>query len=222
MASVGALIGSPARASILAVLFDGRALTATELSQVAAVSPATTSEHLEKLVAAGLLSREKQGRHRYYRIASDMVADTLEPLVHLVPNSPVPMRVPSREVLAIREARLCYDHLAGRLGVMIASAMVERCYLKPSDRDYILTKDGEAFCSTLGIDLNEVRSKRRMFARQCLDWSERKPHVAGSLGAAIARSAFDSGWIERTNRRREVSVTKSGRKAFSTLLGFEF
>lgn len=219
MASVGALIGSPARASMLALLFDGRALTATELGQAAGVSPATTSEHLARLVAAGLLICEKHGRHRYYSISGSEVAEALEPLVHLVNQRPVPARASSPEVKAIREARLCYDHLAGRLGVMITSAMAEHRLLITKDRDYLLTNDGEAFCTRLEINVHQLRSKRRMFARQCLDWSERKPHLAGALGAAVADLAFKHGWIKRTSSRRAIRVTQKGRQALSDHFG---
>lgn len=221
IASIAALVGSPARASILTILFDGRALTATELSHAAGVSSATTSEHLGKLAAAGLLNCEKHGRHRYYRLAGSHIAEALEPLFHLVQARPVPMRVPPPQVQALREARLCYDHLAGRLGVMLAGAMADRRLLIPSDRDYRLSDEGEAFCRHLGIDLQQARSQRRMFARQCLDWSERKPHLAGALGAAVTEVAFKRGWIKRTNRRRIVRVTDRGRAAFADLLDVE-
>ncbi|MGI9386065.1 MAG: ArsR/SmtB family transcription factor, partial [Methyloligellaceae bacterium] len=123
IASIGALVGSPARANILTALFDGRALTATELSHTAGVSAATTSVHLEKLVSAGLLICEKHGRHRYYRLAGTHVAEALEPLFHLVKNRPVPARDHASATLALREARLCYDHLAGRVAVLITAAM---------------------------------------------------------------------------------------------------
>lgn len=221
IASIGALVGSPARANILTILFDGRALTATELSHAANVGPATTSVHLGKLVAAGLLVCEKHGRHRYFRIAGHHVAEALEPMFHLVQDRPVPMRAHSPQTQALREARLCYDHIAGRIGVMLATAMVERGFLVPDDQNYIVTDDGEAFCLDLNIDLQEVRSKRRMFARQCLDWSERKPHLAGALGAAVTDVAFKRGWVKRTNRRRIVRVTDQGWSAFADLLHME-
>ena len=219
MASIGALIGSPARAGMLAALFDGQAMTATELAQIANVAPATASEHLAKLTAARLLLCEAHGRHRYYRIAGPEVAEALEPLVHLTPMPPVPLRVPSPEVEAMRRARLCYDHLAGALGVQMTEAMISRGFLAPRDRDFDLTESGSGFCHGLGVDVDAARRKRRVFARQCLDWSERKPHLAGALGAAIAEATFASGWIERTERRREVRVTRTGAAALAEHLG---
>jgi DNA-binding transcriptional ArsR family regulator len=220
MALMGAMIGAPARAAMLALLFDGRALTATELTLAANVSPATASEHLAKLTAAGLVTCEKHGRHRYYRIASSEVADALEPLALLGSARPTPIRAPTLADRAFREARLCYDHFAGTLGVRTTAAMVERNFIVPRDRDYDLTGHGEAFCSEIGIDVERVRSKRRMFARQCLDWSERVPHLAGALGAAIANHAFEANWIERTNRRREIRVTETGRAELAKHFGF--
>ena len=221
MASIGAMIGAPARANILAALFDGRALTATELCQGASVSPATGSEHLAKLVEAGLLKCEQHGRHRYFRLASPQVAEALEPLVHLVAAKPVPIRVPSKSAQRLRRARLCYDHFAGELGVAIAASMLDRGLLSPQDKDFQLTTSGEAFCATIGIDLAKTRSMRRHFARQCLDWSERRPHLAGALGAAFADLAFAKGWVERTDQRREVSVTQAGLVEFKTEFGID-
>ncbi|KLN61825.1 hypothetical protein WH96_05925 [Kiloniella spongiae] len=221
MASIGALIGSPARSAMLALLFDGRALTATELSQAAGVSAATASEHLGKLVSGGLLICEKHGRHRYYKLAGDEVAEALEPLVHLVRHKPAPIRQVSSEQKQIRCARLCYDHMAGELGVSITTAMVEQGYLVVKDRHYDVTITGERFFAELGIDLRSLRKARRQFAPQCLDWSERKPHVAGALGAAIKDLAFSLKWIERTKHRRIIKLTDFGRKQLGQKLGLK-
>lgn len=218
MASVGAMVGSPARANMLAALFDGRALTASELSRIARVSAATGSEHLAKLAAAGLVVREREGRHRYYRLAGPQVAEALEPLAHLAAR-PTPMRAPSPELRALRRARLCYDHLAGTLGVAITGAMVERGWLVPAGKDFELTAGGEAFCAGLGIDARAARAKRRMFARKCLDWSERRPHLAGALGAALAEAALARGWVARAGGRRHVSISPEGARAFERHFG---
>ena len=219
MASVGAMIGSPARASMLSVLFDGRSLTATELSHTANVSNATGSEHLAKLVAAKLIVCEQHGRHRYYRLASPDVAHALEPLVHLVAAKPTPMRTPSKSLRRLRHARLCYDHFAGELGVAITSAMTDMKWLVSTGKDFELTNEGKKACTKLGLDLLALQTKRRKFAPQCLDWSERLPHLAGSLGAAIAKKAFDEGWVTHTKVRREVSITNEGIAAFEEKLG---
>ncbi|WP_120497484.1 helix-turn-helix transcriptional regulator [Kiloniella sp. EL199] len=221
MASIGALIGSPARAAMLALLFDGRALTATELSQAAGVSAATASEHLGKLVSGGLLLCEKHGRHRYYKLAGDEVAEALEPLIHLVRHKPAPVRQVSSEQKLIRCARLCYDHMAGALGVSITTAMVDQGYLRLRDRHYDVTSRGEMFFFELGIDLEVLRKTRRQFAPQCLDWSERKPHVAGALGAAITDLAFSLKWIERTKHRRIIKLTDLGREQLEEKLGIK-
>ena len=213
MVAIGMAIGSPARAVMLDALFEGHALTATELARLARVSPPTASAHLEKLLRSGLVVRERHGRHRYFRIAGPEVAEALEVLARLGAERAAraaPRPSPSREVQSIRRARLCYDHFAGEFGVALTTAMVDRGWLFPKDRDFHLTASGEDFFAGLGIDLDTVRSKRRMFARQCLDWSERRPHLAGSLGAALAERAFEDGWVERTSRPREVSITVRG------------
>ena len=210
MVSIGGMIGAPARAAILGALFDGRSLTATELARLASVSPATASQHLAKLVDSGLVLAERHGRHRYYRIAGAEIAEALRTLARLDVAHQAHARAPSKELDTVRRARLCYDHFAGRLGVAITSAMLDRGWLEPMDRDYRLTAPGEAFCLGLGIELRAVRAKRRMFARKCLDWSERRPHLAGALGAALAERAFEQGWVRRTMRPREVFVTERG------------
>ena len=220
MVTIGVAIGSPARAAMLDALVAGHALTATELARVARVAPATASAHLEKLLRSGLLARERHGRHRYFRIAGPEVAEALEVLGRLGAERAAPKSPPSREQKAIHRARLCYDHFAGELGVAMTSAMVDNGWLVSEDRDFQLTEAGEAFFAGLGIDLDAARSKRRMFARQCLDWSERRPHLAGSLGAALAEHAFDDGWVKRTTRPREVAITPHGEAALNHLFGF--
>ena len=214
------LIGSPARASMIALLFDGRSLTASELGQAAGVAPATASNHLNRLVAAGLLACERHGRHRFYRFSNSRVAEAIEPLFNLI--EPGSLWDTSGQKPPIREARLCYDHLAGRLGVMLTEAMIEQGMLAVRDRDFELTVRGEVFCTSLELDLMEIKSKRRLFARQCVDWSERRPHLSGSLGAALAELAFKRGWIRRSKDRRVIRVTGEGRKAFLELLQVRF
>ena len=215
MAVIGAMIGNPARAAMLAALFDGRALTATELAGLAGVGAATTSAHLAKLVAARLLVCERQGRHRYYRLAGVEVANALEALDRLAVARPVPHRSPTAEAMGLRDARLCYDHLAGRLGVALARGLEAGGAIQPAGRDFHLTAAGTAVMADLGIDVAAARAKRRLFARQCLDWSERRPHFGGALGAALAERAFAAGWIVRTDKRRQVRLTENGRAALS-------
>ena len=217
MVTVGSMIGSPARATMLAALLDRRALTATELARQASVSPASASQHLAKLVASGLLVVESHGRHRYYSIASaDLTAalSTIESLGAPLPRPPV-----SRASAAIRQARVCYDHVAGGLGVGITDAMLANGWLEPSGRDYRLTGSGDTFLRRLGVDVDGARAKRRLFARACLDWSERRAHLAGALGAALATRLFELDWLERSGRAREVRVTAGGEAEFARMFG---
>jgi len=187
----------PARANILSALFDGRALTASELAYAARVTPQTTSSHLAKLVDAKLLIVERHGRHRYYRLGGPAIADALEPLTLISPHTPVPVRGRTAEVQQLREGRYCYDHLAGRLGVLVTDAMLERQLLIPRSRDFDLSPLGHKFCEELGIEPTKIKAERRTFARRCLDWSERRPHLAGALGASIAQAFLDRQWTGR-------------------------
>jgi len=219
LAALGAIIGAPARANILSALFDGGARTATELARVAGITSQTASSHLSKLLEAKLLIVEKHGRFRYYRLASPQVAEALEPLTLLSPHRPTPARTNKDEAAGIRDARFCYDHVAGRLGVILTSAMLKNGYLVENERDYLITGRGEAFLGRLGIDLGEIKEQRRLLARKCLDWSERKPHVSGALGAAIASVLISRGWVKRAKTGRQVKVTDLGQKAISRYFG---
>lgn len=219
IAPLGALIAAPARATILSALFDGRALTASELAYAARITPQTASTHLAKLVEANLLIVERHGRFKYYKIASSDVADALEPLTHISPHKPVPERGKSKKVKQLRNARFCYDHLAGHLGVLVTDAMLDRSFLVAEGRDYELTEGGHSFCKALGIEPDKIRKQRRVFARQCLDWSERRPHLSGSLGAALSKAYVDHMWIIRAKEGRNVTVTDEGRSAFYQRLG---
>jgi DNA-binding transcriptional ArsR family regulator len=221
IAHLGALIGVPSRANILSALFDGRALTATELAQVSGTTAQTTSSHLAKLVAAALLSVERHGRFRYYKLAGPQVAEALEPLTSISPHRPVVNRKVSEQDLGLREARFCYDHFAGELGVSLTESMLKKGYLEPSGRDFSLSAKGSEFCGTLGIDQAALYRQRRVFARQCLDWSERKPHVAGALGAAIAETFIGRGWVVREQIGRRLFVTTEGKSALQLLFGIE-
>ncbi len=216
MVTVGSMIGSPARATMLAALLDRRALTATELSRRASVSSASASQHLAKLTASGLLVVERHGRHRYYSIASADIAAALSTLERL--GAPFP-RPPSPRESAIRQARLCYDHVAGGLGVGITDAMLANGWLELSGRDYLLTEPGDRFLRRLGVDVDGARAKRRLFARACLDWSERRAHLAGALGAALAARLFELDWLVRSGRPREIRVTARGEAEFARLFG---
>jgi DNA-binding transcriptional ArsR family regulator len=221
IASIGAMLAVPARANMLVALFDGRALTATELAYAGGVTPQTTSSHLAKLVDSGLLRAEVHGRHRYYRLAGPEIASALEPLTLIVANRPVPERGRSVELKELRNARMCYDHFAGKLGVEIASSMLERRLIKSTDRNFVLTKKGEEFCRSLGIDAASLKTERRKFAPECLDWSERRLHIGGALGAAISASLIERQWIVRSRAKRRVFVSDAGRKSLKALLGID-
>jgi len=219
IAEVAALVGDPARANILAALMGGRALTAGELVHVAGVSPQTTSGHLGKLTDGRLIACLKQGRHRYYRIATPRVAEMLEGMMAVVADTPPRYRPPSRLDDAMRIARTCYDHFAGKLGVGLADALCAHDHLTLADEGGEVTDSGVAFFEKFGVDLAAARSRRRIFCRPCIDWTERRPHLGGSVGAALAQRCFDLGWLERLRDSRALLITPRGRHGLSELFG---
>lgn len=219
MAEVAALVGDPARANILAALMGGRALTASELVYAAGVSPQTTSGHLGKLTGGGLIACIKQGRHRYYRIATHRVAEMLEGIMAVVADAPPRHRPPSKLDDAMRNARTCYDHFAGKLGVGLTEALCAHGHIALADEAGEVTDSGAIFFEKFGVDLAAARSRRRIFCRPCLDWTERRPHLGGSVGAALARRCFDLGWLERMREGRALIVTKAGRRGLSEIFG---
>jgi DNA-binding transcriptional ArsR family regulator len=219
IAEIAALVGDPARANILAALMGGRALTASELARVASVSPQTTSGHLGKLTDGRLLACVKQGRHRYYRIATHRVAEMLEGIMAVVADAPPRYRPPSKLDDAMRIARTCYDHFAGKLGVGLTDALCAHGYVALSDEAGEVTERGVAFLEKFGVDLAAAHSRRRIFCRPCLDWTERRPHLGGSVGALLAQRCFDLGWIERMREGRALTVTKAGRRGLSDTFG---
>jgi len=216
MAEVAALVGDPARANILDTLLDGRAFTATELAFAARVGAPTASAHLAKLLDARLLVVVKQGRHRYYRLASPLVARMLESIMAVAAIEMPPRyrpRSPRDEALLL--GRTCYDHLAGHLGVGICDALVARSQLVLSDDAGEVTAAGVKLFGDLGIDLAaERRPGPRRFCRPCLDFTERRFHLAGSLGALLARRCFELRWIERRRDSRAVAITPIGHEGF--------
>lgn len=219
MTDVAALLGDPSRAAMLDALMDGGARPAGELARRAGVAPSTASEHLARLVEGRLLIVEPRGRERRYRLASAEVADVLEALSCLGSEAPVNSLRAAGRTEALRAARTCYDHLAGRFGVAVTEALVARDALHIRDGSFELTADGEAFLVRLGVDVAGARARKRVFARACVDWSERRPHLAGALGAALADAALDQGWVHRRPNDRALRVTPKGTAALRELLG---
>lgn len=218
-AAVAALIGEPARATILLALFGGEALPATDLAHRCRLTPQTVSAHLAKLVEGGLLAMERSGRHRYYRLASSQVGQALEALNMIAPRPAVRSLVQSEEVTALRFARTCYDHLAGATGVGMAEALVAQGYAEVVDGHFHLTQSGTAWLRAFGVDPVALGRGRRAFAPCCLDWSERRHHIAGALGAGIAGRLFEQGWIVRSPGSRAVRLTADGRQGLRDSLG---
>jgi DNA-binding transcriptional ArsR family regulator len=218
IAEAASLIGDPARANMLAALLSGRAMTATELGLAAGVAPSTASGHLAKLVDGKLLSGVRTGRHRYFRLASPAVAQVLESLMALAGDGPPRYRPKSRCDDAMARARTCYDHLAGKLGVALADSLAARDHLVLSEEGGLLTESGRTFLGGLGVQLDHGKS-RRAFCRPCLDWSERRWHIGGTIGAALADRCFALGWAERRNDSRAIAITAAGERAFDELFG---
>lgn len=221
LAALAALLADETRASFCLALLDGRAWTAGELARYASVAPSTASEHLGKLVAGGLLTEERQGRHRYLRLADERTAHLVEDLAaQAAPGDgerPRTLRAASTSS-ALARGRTCYDHLAGRIGIAIADAMTVRGLLR-QDTGFALTDAGLGWFGELGIRLD--RGTRRPLVRGCLDWTERRPHLAGTAGAALCRHALDTGWCVRIGSGRAVKATADGERALHELLGIE-
>ncbi|MCA6122333.1 helix-turn-helix transcriptional regulator [Bradyrhizobium sp. WSM 1704] len=219
LADLAALIADPGRAGILTRLMDGRPQAASELARIAGVTPQTASWHLARLVERALLKVERRGPRRLYRLATPLVAQMLEGMMTVAAIDPQPLRPAPRIDAEMRRARTCYDHLAGELGVAVAEAMRERGQLHLDREAGELTAAGMAFLGDLGIDLRSPARSRRLLCRSCLDWSERRPHLAGRAGAAIADLAFQRDWIRRHPQGRSVEITAAGLAAFRTIFG---
>ncbi len=209
IAAIAALVGDPARANMLCALLDGRALTASELAYAAHITPQTASGHLGKLAKASLIVPAQQGRHRYYRLAGVHVAAMMESISAVSAIAP-PRLKPIRIDDKMREARMCYDHIAGRLGVMLADALRAQHHVEFADDGGVVTPSGEAFFARIGIDLSTSRTSRRVFCRPCIDWSERRAHLAGAVGAALANRLMELRWIARKRDTRALAIPPIG------------
>jgi DNA-binding transcriptional ArsR family regulator len=217
IAEIATLVADPARATMVSALLDGRALTAGELARAARITPQTASSHLAKLTQANLLSVVQEGRHRHFRLASPAVAEMIEAIVAVALEKRPRFRPVSLEAHALNSARICYDHLAGRLSVALADAFVARDYVVLDGDAAEITTAGRHFFTAFGIDLPAGGPS----ARLCLDWTERRPHIAGALGAAITNRCFDLGWLQRMKRGHAVIVTAAGQRGFQETFGID-
>src|SRR5438132_2641283 len=219
IAEIAGLVGDPARATMLSALLDGRAMTASELAFTARITPQTASTHLARLTDAGLLSVIRDGRHRYFRLASPKVVDMLDGIVAVALENKPRYRPLSRHAQELSAARICYDHLAGRLSVDLTDSLITHEYIVVGDEAAEITQAGTRFLTEFGIDLSALSSTRRHVCRLCLDWTERRPHIAGAVGAALTKRCFDLGWTERMKHSRAVIVTASGKRGFLETFG---
>lgn len=213
------LIGDPSRLAMLMSLLDGKALPASDLARAARISPQTASSHLAKLVEGGLLLHERYGRHKYFRLTNHEVAHALESLLAISPPKPIRSLRESDELNHLRHARICYDHLAGKIGVALTDRLVDMRLLEESGKDYVLSSEGKEKLQNWGVKVDAIPKKSRHYARQCLDWSERRHHLAGSLGSAITTRLFELKWIERLPNGRAVRVTNEGSQGLLSEFG---
>ncbi|MER6814037.1 helix-turn-helix domain-containing protein [Spirillospora sp. NPDC000708] len=220
IAPVAALLADRARAAMLTALLDGRPLAAGELARTAGVSAQTASAHLARLLEAGFVTALKQGRHRYYRLQNAEVAQVIEALSRIGPPVEVRSLRQSRDARRLHEARTCYDHLAGEAGVALFAALVDGGLLeRDGEESYEVTEKGEDRLGALGLDVPALRRARRRFAWHCLDWTERRPHLNGALGAALTDRMIELGWFERGATRRALKVTDEGLRGLADSFG---
>jgi len=210
LGQITSLIGDPVRTNILWTLLDNRAYTATELAISADTSPQNISMHLSKLVQADLLTVESQGRHKYYKFSRPEVANAIEAIGSLLPNKIHKKIIDNSDNSAIKYCRSCYDHLAGKVGVLITETLLKQKIIEAVANTYNVTKKGEHFFSEFDINIDHLKKCRRAFAKPCLDWSERKHHLAGSLGAALLEKMLSLDYIRKTKNSRAIVITSKG------------
>ncbi len=218
---LAALLGVPARAAMVWALIAGDALPASELAYRAGVTPQTASHHLARMVTGGLLAVERCLRYRYYRLASLQVAEVLENFMALSGPPAFRDRADRSAIDPLSHARSCYDHLAGKLAVQLADQLTDRGWIAIHDRDYEVSPVGERGFASLGLDLPSLRRQHRLFARRCIDWSERRPHIGGALGAALMMRFQEDGWLRKSAGQRKISVTSVGQQGFWKAFGIQ-
>ena len=209
---IAALIGDPTRAVIMWTLLDGKAFTATELAIIVNTSPQNISMHLAKLVQSDLLCVEKQGRHKYYRFSNKEIAYAIEAMANLIPHSAIPKKNIAEKHSPIKHCRTCYDHLAGKIGVALTDSLLEQKIIVDNNNVFEISPKGEKWFSDFGINVDEVKKQRRLFLKPCLDWSERRNHIAGSLATSIFDKMVSNDWLRKTNHSRAIIITGKGEK----------
>jgi DNA-binding transcriptional ArsR family regulator len=213
LAATAGLIGEPARAAMMSALLGGEAFPATTLAARAGVSAQTASAHLARLTKAGLVTMMRSGRYRLYRLSDPKIADALEAFAGICPEHTISSLRQSDESAALKLARMCYDHLAGFVGVGVTEALMLRSYIATHGHEFAITRSGKAWLADFGIEPQPLSELRRKLATQCLDWSERRPHVGGALGAALAQRMLELGWFARARSNRSLKVTGDGRRS---------
>lgn len=217
---IGSVLSDASRVSMVRALLDGRSLTARELSHGAGITPQTASFHLKKLAEAGLVLVLPQGRHRFFRLASPQIAEAMRTLMDISPDPSV--KPAAKKQNAVCFARTCYGHLAGRLGVAVAEAMETKGFIRRrKDDEFVMTPSGISFLAQLGIERSSLKKSRRRFASQCLDWSERHPHIGGALGHALTEEFKSRRWIKTKPGSRDISVTLSGQEGLQSLFNID-
>lgn len=211
---IASLIGDPVRATVMWTLLDGKAFTATELAIAADTTPQNMSMHLTKLMQAELLSVESQGRHRYYKFSRKEIAYAIEAMASLIPVNKTSKNAEPEPLPAIKYCRTCYDHLAGKVGVLITESLIKQKIIVEKRNSFELTQKGEKWLLNFDIDIRELEKQRRFLLRPCLDWSERRHHIAGSLAASLLDKMLLNDWVRRTKNSRAIIITGKGEKKF--------
>ena len=206
------LIGDATRASILWNLLDGRAFTATELAIAIETSAQNISMHLGKLLDANLISVEKQGRHKYYRFSNKEVAYAVEAMANLIPKPEISAKKKTKNYPPIKYCRTCYDHLAGKIGVALAESLLQQKIIIEKNNTFEITSEGEKWFSDFGVNIGDAKKQKRIFLKPCLDWSERRYHIAGSVGTLLLNKMLEQDWIRRTANSRVIIITAKGEK----------